>query len=215
MKFNYLLTLLVFPTLVSAHDGSLHTETWYQFIVWPALVPIIAVAIVVIGIGYRYKFAFPLTYSAGVMVVLVGVAGMHYLAYKTDPVAIEVANQLSGVQMTLYRTPSCGCCSVYAEELKRAGALVTTETINPQEMQELKETHGISREQASCHTTLVNGYVVEGHVPFSAVAQLLSEQPVSAGITLPGMPIGTPGMPGRQVETYKVETLEGELFWQS
>ena len=216
MKYYFLALGFALPAVTFAHDGSLHTnEAWYQLVSLPVLVAITAVALVVIGVGYQYRLGLLKSACAGLLVLAVGFTGTYYFATQPAPVTAEVMEELQGVQMTLFRTPDCGCCNMYAEELKQTGAVVTVETISSQEMGELKKTHGISRNQESCHTTVIGDYVVEGHVPFEALAKLLAEQPAINGLALPGMPIGTPGMPGRQTEVYKVQALSGELFWQS
>ena len=216
MKKQYFLALaFVVPVLTSAHDGSLHTETWYQFFSVPALIMVAVAAVIVAGIGYYNQFGTLVSASVGLMVLAIGFMGTYYSAIQTTPASPEVAEQLQGEHMTLYRTPGCSCCSEYAKELEQTGADVTVETVDAQEMQQLKDTYNISREQQSCHTTIVGDYVVEGHVPFAALAKLLTDEPDITGIALPGMPIGTPGMPGRQTETYNVQTVEGDLFWSS
>lgn len=217
MKYNFVTSAMAFllPLTTYAHDGALHTTTWYQFLSLPALATTLVLAGIVGMLSYYYQFGTLLSSGAALTVVAIGFASMYHVPMQTASAPTEVIAQLEGVHMTLHRTPGCSCCNAYADELKRAGALVTVETLEPQAMQQLKETHGISRTQESCHTTMVEDYVVEGHVPFAAIGQLLVEQPSTTGITLPGMPIGTPGMPGRQTEVYEVQTLEGELFWRS
>lgn len=95
-------------------------------------------------------------------------------------------------KMTTYRSPTCGCCAKWIEAARRAGfdvAVVHTDDIHA-----VKSKHGVPDELISCHTTLVGGYVVEGHVPFDAVKRLLARRPRVKGIAVAGMPLGTPGM---------------------
>ncbi|HET7816193.1 MAG TPA: DUF411 domain-containing protein [Sphingomicrobium sp.] len=95
--------------------------------------------------------------------------------------------------MTVYRDPSCGCCEAWAEIARNAGHPVTV--IDHPDMATIKRRHGVPEELASCHTTIVDGYAVEGHVPLAAVARLLEERPAgTSGIAVPGMPRGSPGM---------------------
>ena len=92
----------------------------------------------------------------------------------------------------VYKSPTCGCCSKWVDHLRSHGFQVRvtdTETID-----QLKTKHGVPRQVRSCHTALVGGYVVEGHVPAADVQRLLKERPSIAGIGVPGMPIGSPGM---------------------
>ena len=95
--------------------------------------------------------------------------------------------------MTVYRDPSCGCCEAWAEIARNAGHRVTV--VDHQDMPAIKREHGVPDELASCHTTVVDGYAVEGHVPLRDVARLLMERPSGTrGIAVPGMPRGSPGM---------------------
>ncbi|HMA78176.1 MAG TPA: DUF411 domain-containing protein [Candidatus Paceibacterota bacterium] len=148
--------------------------------------------------------------------VLIG-SGLLVAAGQLTPeaaVPVAEAGQLDGVDITLYRSPTCGCCAGHAAALEAAGANVDMQNVDGVALQSLKEEQNIPFEKQSCHTSIVEGYVIEGHVPVAAIAQFLEERPETRGITLPGMPIGTPGMPGPQVEPYIVETLEGDVYWR-
>lgn len=95
--------------------------------------------------------------------------------------------------MTVYRDPSCGCCEAWAEIARKAGYEVTL--INHPDMAAIKREYGVPEVLASCHTALVDGHTIEGHVPLSDVARLLDERPSGIkGIAVPGMPRGSPGM---------------------
>jgi hypothetical protein len=95
--------------------------------------------------------------------------------------------------MTMYRNPGCGCCLKWAELAKAAGYPVEVKSVS--DIMLLKARLGVPEDLAACHTTEVGGYVVEGHVPFEAVAKLLRDKPKGvAGIAVPGMPAGSPGM---------------------
>lgn len=96
------------------------------------------------------------------------------------------------VEMTVYRSPSCSCCGRWLEHMKKNGFAV--KDIKTEEMDRIKREQGVPEALQSCHTALVGGYVVEGHVPAGDVAELLKKQPKAAGLTVPGMPMGTPGM---------------------
>ncbi len=95
-------------------------------------------------------------------------------------------------KMTVYRDPGCGCCEKWVKLAERAGFATTM--IDHPDMAAVKLRHGVPRQLASCHTAIVDGYAIEGHVPFAAVARLLRERPALAGIAVPGMPRGSPGM---------------------
>ena len=150
--------------------------------------------------------------------LLIGSGLWYHAADPTTSLPTAYA-ALSGVPITVYHSPTCGCCGVYAGELSATGAEVMIEQVDEVRLNEIKAEHNLAINQQSCHTSYVTvgdrQYVVEGHVPFAAIAQLVTEQPDIVGITLPGMPIGTPGMPGLQTEPYVVTTLSGEPFWQS
>jgi hypothetical protein len=101
------------------------------------------------------------------------------------------AAALAGTAVTLYKSPTCGCCAKYVDYLKENGFSV--KAINQNDMDSIKKRYGVAS-VASCHTALVNGYVVEGHVPVSAIDKLLKQKPAIAGISVPGMPKNSPGM---------------------
>ena len=125
-----------------------------------------------------------------------------------------VTKELEGTEITFYRSPTCGCCAGHAAALEEAGAIVEMQNVDEVALQNIKTENNIPFDKQSCHTAIVDNYVIEGHVPVAALAKFLEEKPETGGITLPGMPIGTPGMPGPQTEPYIVETLEGEVFWR-
>ena len=106
-------------------------------------------------------------------------------------------------RIEVFKSPTCGCCSAWVEHMERAGFVVDTQDIQQDELYALKAQSGITPELASCHTALVDGYVVEGHVPSADVARLLAERPQGIGLSVPGMPIGSPGMEmGNQRDTF-------------
>lgn len=93
--------------------------------------------------------------------------------------------------VTLYKSPTCGCCEKYVEYLRENG--FTVKTVNESDMDAVKKRYGVSH-IASCHTALIDGYVVEGHVPVNAIRKLLKDKPSLTGISAPGMPKNSPGM---------------------
>jgi hypothetical protein len=114
------------------------------------------------------------------------------------------ADELSR-QATLYKTPQCGCCEAYAEHLRANGFEVAVEARH--DLPLIKRQHGVSGELESCHTMLIDGYVVEGHVPLATLLRLLTERPDIQGISLPGMPIGSPGMPGDKTVPFTIYAI--------
>ena len=110
---------------------------------------------------------------------------------------------------TLYKTPQCGCCEAYADYLRENGFAVTVESTH--DLPLLKRQYGVPGALEGCHTTLVEGYVVEGHVPVATILRLLTEKPEIKGISLPGMPAGSPGMFGEKTAPFTIyEIGEGE-----
>ena len=105
-------------------------------------------------------------------------------------------------EITVYKSPSCGCCSKWIEHLEANGFTVKTEDVA--DINAIKSEFGISRELASCHTAIVDGYLVEGHVPAQSIQRLLTERPQVAGLAVPGMPTGSPGMEGPNPQRYDV-----------
>lgn len=107
----------------------------------------------------------------------------------------------------LYKNPQCSCCETYAQYLRTAGYEVT---VTPSfDLTLIKRQNGVPEALDGCHTTLVGGYVVEGHVPVGAVNRLLDERPTIKGISVPGMPAGSPGMFGEKagpLTVYEIAT---------
>lgn len=114
----------------------------------------------------------------------------------------DAAKQAELESITVYKSPTCGCCAKWVTHLQENGFEV--ETIDLQDMNPVKAEAGISRQLASCHTAKTGGYVIEGHVPASDIKRLLKERPNVAGLTVPGMPMGSPGMEGNRKDNYDV-----------
>lgn len=104
--------------------------------------------------------------------------------------------------ITVYKDPDCGCCTKWVEHLIKHGYKVVAK--DTREMVEIKRTLGVPDPLTSCHTAVVKGYVIEGHVPAADIARLLKRKPKLAGLAVPGMPIGSPGMEGPRPEPYEV-----------
>jgi hypothetical protein len=114
------------------------------------------------------------------------------------------------IQVTVYKTPTCGCCSKWIEHLEQEGFEVESHDLP--DLRTVKASNGVPSAMASCHTALIEGYVVEGHVPASDIRRLLAERPAMTGLAVPGMPMGSPGMehpdPSRH-EAYDVMAFGG------
>lgn len=116
---------------------------------------------------------------------------------KTAPVADQPS------EIVVNRSPSCGCCGKWVEHLKSSGFNVVDKLV--EDVQSIKAKNGVTPEIASCHTALVGGYVVEGHVPVKDIKKMLADKPKIVGIAVPGMPVGTPGMEmGSKKDAYQV-----------
>lgn len=111
-----------------------------------------------------------------------------------------------GTAVELYKNPYCGCCDAYAEHMKANGFDV--KMINTSDMASVKKEHGVPEKLEGCHTALINGYVFEGLVPAEHVKRLLEEGGPVKGLSVPGMPVGAPGMPGDKKGPIKVYYLE-------
>jgi len=110
------------------------------------------------------------------------------------------------------RDPNCGCCTAWIEHVRAAG--FTTEVHELADLSTLKTRLSIPAALYSCHTAEIEGYVIEGHVPASAIQRLLTERPSAIGLAVPGMPIGSPGMEvsGAQAETYDVILFDRSAY---
>lgn len=106
----------------------------------------------------------------------------------------------------VYKTPSCSCCNGWVEHLRAAG--FTVDARNVTDLMSVKRDAGVPVAMSSCHTALVDGYVVEGHVPVEQLTRLLEERPEIAGIGVVGMPIGSPGMEGPNASPYQVLSFD-------
>ncbi len=105
--------------------------------------------------------------------------------------------------LSVAKSPTCGCCAAWVEHMQAAGFVVDVSDVSQQALWALKDSLSITPEISSCHTAQIAGYFVEGHVPASDVARLLSERPDALGLSVPGMPIGSPGMEmGTQKDAY-------------
>ena len=105
--------------------------------------------------------------------------------------------------ITVYKSPSCGCCTKWVEHMQAAG--FTVNVSDAPDPEPVKKQYGIGTALRSCHTALVEGYAVEGHVPAQDVVRLLKDRPKVTGIAVPGMPVGSPGMElGARKDPYQV-----------
>ncbi len=123
-------------------------------------------------------------------VVAVGLAGSALLA------------SAQAAQFTVYKSPWCGCCSKWVKHLKANGHSVVTRDI--EDLDAIKKMAGVPERLQSCHTAMVDGYVIEGHVPSKDIERLLADRPEAKGLSVPGMKAGSPGMEGGKPDRYSV-----------
>jgi hypothetical protein len=136
------------------------------------------------------------------MLILAVVALLAATPARADPVTA-----------TMYVNPQCSCCEGHAKYLREHGFMVTM--IPTRNMSQIKRQHGVPENLEGCHTIVIGGYVVEGHVPAATINKLLSEHPDIKGISLPGMPEGSPGMTGNKTEPftiYEISEHEPKIF---
>lgn len=110
------------------------------------------------------------------------------------PVIAAIRPGLAAPSMTVYRKPTCGCCLKWVASMRSAGLGASLVNVDQSELNEIKASNGITSGLESCHTALVDDYVIEGHVPAADILRLLAERPAARGLAVPGMPIGSPGM---------------------
>jgi hypothetical protein len=126
--------------------------------------------------------------------------------FAATPFAAEARSGAGSVVVSACRTPSCGCCKGWLDHIKKAGFSVQDHVVN--NLTAIKQRYRVPAALASCHTARINGSVIEGHVPLSAIEMLLKERPKAAGIAVPGMPLDSPGMESPfKRETYTVFTF--------
>ena len=117
------------------------------------------------------------------------------------------------VEIEVYRSPTCGCCSKWIKHLEKSQFIVKDFVTN--DVQAIKDKYGVPAKMSSCHTALVNGYVVEGHVPAADIMKLINGKSKVIGISVPGMPMGTPGMEmGGKKDPYQVVSFDKENNYQ-
>jgi hypothetical protein len=124
------------------------------------------------------------------------------LLIAASAVVLTRSAHAAPVPVALYKSPECGCCDGYADYLRQHGFAVTV-TATP-ELSDISRKAGIPSELQGCHTAFVGGYVVDGHVPVEAINKMLAERAPIKGITLPGMPEGSPGMAGTKTVLFTI-----------
>jgi len=118
----------------------------------------------------------------------------------------QATSAVTPVSIKVYKTPTCGCCKSWVEHLEQNGFKV--EVMDMPDLSSVKAKYGVKPELQACHTAIVGNYVVEGHVPADLILKMINEKPAIAGIAVPGMPMGSPGMEGGTKESYTVLSFD-------
>jgi len=142
------------------------------------------------------------------------IAGVMLVGLFSQAAFSEPGKSLALEPITVYKSSSCGCCSKWVRHLQDNGFDVNV--IDTNDMNSVKSQAGIPPRLAACHTAVVGDYIIEGHVPADDIKRLLKEQPKIAGLAVPGMPMGSPGMEGGRHDAYKVMSFtknnDSEVF---
>jgi hypothetical protein len=142
--------------------------------------------------------------------LFIGLAGLGLVsafAFAPARTAEPTNRRTAGPEITVYRSPTCGCCKTWEEYLRKNG--FTVKDILQDDLSAIKEESGVTGKLASCHTALIAGYVIEGHVPAADIQRLLKEKPKVVGLTAPGMPGASPGMDSGK-DPYEVLTFDAK-----
>jgi hypothetical protein len=127
----------------------------------------------------------------------------------TAPLAAWALRAAPAPHVQVYKDPSCSCCAKWVEHLKQHGFTVSIETVPDTSVYRKK--FGIPDNMASCHTGLIEGYALEGHVPAPEIQRVLKERPKAKGLAVPGMPLGSPGMEvGTTQQPYSVMLVDAQ-----
>lgn len=150
-----------------------------------------------------------MTYRRMILIlVAIIAAGGFYLTYNA--VGTETKADPGSLEITMYKGEACNCCSKWAQYLEDQGMVVIEETV--ENLQVIKQQENVAPAMQSCHTAIVDGYVVEGHVPADDIRRMIAQQPDAIGIAVPGMPAGSPGMEVGRSESYEVLLFDSDSY---
>ena len=122
-----------------------------------------------------------------------------------------VARGAKSEELTIYRAPGCNCCGKWEDHMRANGFHLQSQTVG--DINSVKRKYGVRQELASCHTAVIGGYVIEGHVPAADVTRLLRERPSALGLAVPGMPASAPGMDRRPAKPYDTIAFDANRSW--
>ncbi len=138
-------------------------------------------------------------------VASIAVVGIFVVANSKDR---SKQQNVSDKNITVYLSPTCGCCKNYLSYLRSNGFSVDAKETS--KISDIKKENKVPSELESCHTSIINNYVVEGHIPFEVVNKLLAEKPNIRGIALAQMPSGSPGMPGKKNSPFSIHSITSD-----
>ena len=129
-------------------------------------------------------------------------------ALTAAPALVAVRALAAAPKIQVYKTPTCGCCAQWVKHLQANGFEVSVKEVP--DTGEYRRQFGVPEKLLSCHTGVVEGYALEGHVPAAEIQRLLKERPKAKGLSVPGMPMGSPGMEGPVSQAYSVMLFDAE-----
>jgi hypothetical protein len=144
-------------------------------------------------------------FSKSVTLVVLSISFFLIFIFVTNKQDASAVTKVNKYNVEVFKTASCGCCYGYVLFLEEEKFKVKQTDMRSLHL--IKKKYNIPLKMQSCHTTILGKYFIEGHVPIEAINKLLKEQPDIDGIALPGMPTGTPGMPGEKEEPYVIYQL--------
>jgi hypothetical protein len=124
------------------------------------------------------------------------------------PTTTAVRLLAAAPKVQVFKTPTCGCCANWVKHLQANGFEVAVKEV--QDTGEYRRRYGVPEKLLSCHTGVVEGYALEGHVPAAEIHRLLKERPKAKGLSVPGMPMGSPGMEGSMSQAFSVMLFDGD-----
>ena len=124
------------------------------------------------------------------------------------PLAASLRLDAESPQVQVYKDPTCGCCGKWVQHLRDNGFQVSVQDVPDTAVYRAK--YGVPKQLISCHTAIVDGYAVEGHVPASDIQRILLERPKAKGLAVPGMPAGSPGMEAPRSQAFAVLLFDSE-----
>lgn len=137
--------------------------------------------------------------------IITALAGLATVAFTAVMLSAGTA---AAEEAVLYKAPNCGCCESYAAYLRENGFEVAVKPTH--DLPVINREAGIPEDFQGCHTMFIDGYTVSGHVPVDTLRRLLEERPAIRGVTLPGMPLGSPGMSGAKTEPFTIYEIGEE-----